>query len=551
MTKIIPQTETYLYRPTPPEPGAIRMGLAYPYTYAVSMSSLGYLTLFKQLDQHPQVDITRLNTDNLQSQSIQGLELIGFSFSFELDILETLRMLEHYQIPLYASERQSEHPLIFAGGPVVITNPEPYADFFDFFLIGEGEELMNDLVNAFQKYRNLTNRRELLKALALEVRGLYVPSLYEVDYLPGGEIARMGPLEEGLPFPIEKRFIANMDTVIASSPILTEDTIFSNIFLVEVMRGCAHRCRFCLASYSMLPARGPSLSKIMECIETGLQYTSKIGLLGALIADHPEFDTLCDYLQTIENIQVSAASLRADTLTPNIARTFKHGKQQNITIAVETGSEKLRRRINKHLKTEAILNAASVSAQAGIPGLKIYGMAGLPDESWEDMEETVKLMKQLKKENPTLKLHLGCSTFVPKAATPFQWMAREETKTLQAKQEFLRKSLVKTCDFRPSSSKWDYVQALFSRGDRRLSAFIVEFYRQGGNLGALNRTLKQFKQSTAGVDLPSLDWYALRRRQPDEILPWDFLFLGVSKKTLYQESGLEKSPVAAITGIKS
>jgi radical SAM superfamily enzyme YgiQ (UPF0313 family) len=542
------QTETFLYTPCPPQGDAIRMGLMYPYTYPVSMSSLGYLTLFRQLDERPDVAIKRITTDDMQHQPINDLELAGFSFSFELDILEVIRMLDFYQVPLYASAREDEVPLIFAGGPVVMTNPEPYADFFDFFLIGEGEELLTNLIAEYQKLRHIPDRRERLKTLALNVPGVYVPSLYEVDYASDGKISGIHPQIEGMPFPVEKQYIANLDTVIASSPILTENTVFSNTFIVEVMRGCAHRCRFCLASYSMLPARGPSLERIIERIDLGLKYTNKIGLLGALIADHPDFDSICDYLKGIDGIQVSAASLRADTLTPHIAETFKHGGQHNITIAVESGSEKIRKRINKHLKTEAILNAASVTAQAGIPGLKVYGMAGLPDEDWTDLEDTVNLMKQMKKENPRLKLHLGCSTFVPKAATPFQWMDREDTKTLQEKQEFLRKSLVKTCDFRPSSPKWDMIQALFSRGDRRLSGFIVEFARQGANLGALNRTLKQLKQSPHSVDLPPLDWYALRRREPDEILPWDVLSLGVSKETLYKESGLEKAAPLATVG---
>ncbi len=540
--------ETLLYQPVQPGADAVRVGLAYPYTYSVSMSSLGYLNLFRQLDIRPDVDAVRINTDNMATISLNQVELMGFSFSFELDILEVIRMLDFYQIPLYAKDRDNAIPLIFAGGPVVMTNPEPYADFFDFFIIGEGEEVLEDLINAYKRLRHVQNRDDLLLGLAQSVAGIYVPSLYEVEYASGGEITAITPKVEGIPFPVEKRFIADMDTVVSSSPILTKDTVFSNTFLVEVMRGCAHRCRFCLASYSMLPARGPSLDYIRERIEHGLQYTDKIGLLGVLIADHPDFDQLCDFLKAKEGIQVTAASLRADTLTPHIAETFKHGSQQTVTIAVETGSEKLRKRINKHLKTDAILNAASVTAEVGIPALKVYSMVGLPDEDQQDLQDTVDLMKQIKRENPRLKLHLGCSTFVPKAATPFQWMARESTRSLQDKHEFLRKSLVKTCDFRPTSPKWDYVQALFSRGDRRLSRFIVAFAQQGANLGALNRTLKLLRNQPGTVDLPPLDWYALRRREAQEILPWDSLFLGVSKEILYRESGLNQPESKVMSG---
>ncbi len=545
--KSIQRSETFLYQPVPPKPDAVRIGLAYPYTYSVSMSSLGYLSLFRQLDEQPEIAVKRINTDNMHQESINHMELIGFSFSFELDILEIIRMLKHYDLPLKAIDRAAHHPFIFAGGPVVMTNPEPYADFFDFFLIGEGEEVLDALVQAFKQVRAFKDRREQLIALARQVPGLYVPSLYDVEYHPEThEICGFYPQVEGLPFPIEKQWLTSLDETIASTPILTEDTIFSNTFLVEVMRGCAHRCRFCLASYSMLPARGPSLPKIIERIEYGLQYTSKIGLLGALIADHPEFDALCDFIQSKEGIRVSAASLRADTLTPHIAKTFHHGGQQSVTLAIETGSERLRKRINKHLRTEAIHQATSVIFKAGIPNLKLYSMVGLPDETWSDLEDTVSLLKNLKRENPQLKIHLGCSTFVPKAATPFQWMGREDSKLLQQKQEFLRKSLVKTCDFRPTSPKWDMIQALFSRGDRRLSSFIIEFANQGANLGALNRTLKELKAAKGSLAIPSLDWYALRKRHQAEMLPWDILFLGVPKEILYKESGLATSQLPSM-----
>jgi len=517
-------TEKFLYQSQPAQPDAVRVGWVYPYTYPVSMSSLGYLTLFRQLDERPDVSVRRINTDNMQAESVRDLEMMGVSFSFELDILEIIRILQHYQLPLFARDRDSSMPLLFAGGPVVMTNPEPYADFFDFFLIGEGEEVLADLITAYQKHRHLSNRSELLKILAEEVPGLYVPSLYDVSYAE--EITGITPEVK-----IEKRWMENMDEVIASTPILTENSVFSNTFLVEVMRGCAHRCRFCLASYSMLPARGPSLESIIEKIELGLIHTDKIGLLGALIADHPQFEELCTYLQGKKDAKVTAASLRADTLTPHIAKTLKQGGQQTVTIAVETGSEKLRKRINKHLKTEDILQAADITAHAGLATLKLYMMVGLPEETDQDLEDTVNLVKTIKKQNPQQKIAFGCSTFVPKAQTPFQWMPRESSKVLQEKHAYLRKQLYKYCDFRPSSPKWDSVQALLSMGDRRLAPWIVEFVNQGANLGAVNRTFKK-------IQVPSLAWYTERQRESSEILPWERISLGVSKETLYKESGL-------------
>jgi radical SAM superfamily enzyme YgiQ (UPF0313 family) len=527
--------ETFLYTPASSHPDAVRYALVYPYTYAVSMSSLGYLSLFQQLDSTPEATVTRINTDNMSAESFNTIELAGFSFSFELDILEVLRILKTTGVALYSADRDEATPLIFAGGPVVMTNPEPYADFFDFFVIGEGEDILEDITIAIKSLRSVTSRAQKLVALAKMVPGLYVPSLYHFSYADTGEITAIESRVEGIPSLIEKRLASNMQNVVLSTPILTPDTIFANTLLVEVMRGCAHRCRFCLASYSMLPARGPDLEPLIAAIEKGFAYTQKIGLLGALIADHPQFEELCHFLNRHDNLQLSSASLRADTLTPLIANTFYKGGQKNVTLAIETGSESLRKRINKHLSTEAILTASKTLSEAGIPGLKLYGMVGLPDETPQDLDETVTLLKAVKKAAPSLRISLGCSTFVPKASTPFQWLRREDTKTLQKKQEFLRKSLVKTCDFRPSSPKWDYVQALFSRGDRRLSQFIEVFASQGANHGALNRTIKQLKACNT---LPDLDWFALRERPQHEILPWELLFLGVSKAVLFKESGL-------------
>lgn len=540
--------EIYLYEPVSPQAGAVRVGLMYPASYQIAMSSLGYLTLFQQLDRNPHVDARRIYADTLEENKSFSMELMGFSFSFELDTLKILESLQAYQIPFYAEQRDRSHPLVFAGGPVPMSNPEPFAAFFDFFLIGEGEEILEDLVTAYNRYRDVADRQELIHKLAAEVPGLYAPSMYEVTYQsPEGPIASITPKYSDIPFPVQKRFISNMDDFVASSPIISDKAIFSSTLLVEVMRGCAHRCRFCLASYSMLPARGGAASLILDKIEEGTQYTHKVGLLGALISNHPNFPEICDYLDhkmdQMPELTVSASSLRADTMTPQIARTFKKGKQNQLTIAVETGSEKLRRRINKNLKHEDILKAASIVAESGLKGLKIYGMVGLPDEDDQDVEDLATLMKDLRRENPKLELHLGCSSFVPKAGTPFQWMEKLDNKTIEARFNILRKALLKVADVRASSTKWDFFQAFLSRGDRRLAPLLVRFFELGGSLGSVNRAYKEL-QEEGKVNFPGLEWYAQRQRPEDEILPWDTINLGVAKEILYKE-GLP--PVAVVS----
>ncbi len=532
--------EIYLYDPTPPNADAVNLGFMYPASYQIALSSLGYLILFKGMDQDPMVNVSRVYMDTLSDYDPRQFELMGFSFSFELDVVAILKTFETYKIPFFSKDRERSHPLIFAGGPVPMSNPEPFADFFDFFLIGEGEEMMGELTRSYKKHEHLSDREELIRRIAAEVPGLYVPNLYNVEYEDNnGPIKSITPKYDDIPPVVQKRLIENMDNFVASSPIISDKAIFANKFLVEVMRGCAHRCRFCLASYSMLPARGPSAERIIQTIDQGLQHTDKLGLLGALISNHPNFDDICAHLHkkldANPDLNISASSLRVDTITEDIVRTFVRGHQKQLTVAIETGSEKLRRRINKNLPHEKIIQCAETAKAGGLKSLKFYGMVALPDETPEDIDETVALMKEVKKAAPGLEIILGSSSFVPKGGTPFQWMSRPDNKEVDARFKRLKKGLIKTCDVRATSAKWDFFQAFLSRGDRRLSKLLVRFYEHGGSLGHINRAMKELK-AEGKLDFPELDWYALRERPESEVLPWDTINLGVPRDILYKES---------------
>jgi radical SAM superfamily enzyme YgiQ (UPF0313 family) len=520
-------SEIYLYQPVAPNPDAVRIAMVYPAAYQIAMSSLGYLILFQQLDMHPDIDARRIYADTLLEHNPKELEFMAFSFSFELDIIKIIENFAVYNIPMLAKDREREHPLIFAGGPVPMSNPEPFADFFDFFLIGEGEEVLALMMSTYREFRHLNDREELIHRMAARIPGLYAPSMYDVQYEgPDGGLASITPKYDDIPALVQKQIVANMDDFVASTPIISDKAIFSSTLLVEVMRGCAHRCRFCLASYS--------IEKVIDRVEKGLQYTNKVGLLGALISDHPDFPAMCEYLDTKEGVSISSSSLRVDTLTQQIANTFKKGGQKQLTLAIETGSERMRRRINKNLKHDQILQSAEIMAKSGMEGVKFYGMVGLPDEVDHDVELLVDLLKEVRKNNPKLKIHLGCSSFVPKAGTPFQWQPKLNNKMVDSRFEILRKGLLKIADVRASSAKWDYFQAFLSRGDRRLSKLIIRFYELGGGLGSVNRAHKELKAEGL-ADYPDLDWYALRERPETEILPWDMVNLGVPKHILYKE----------------
>lgn len=537
--------ETKLYTPVAPSADAIRVAWCYPAPRNIAMSSLGYLSLFRQLDTDPNVAVERVYADTVGQSNLRNTGLMGFSFAFELDAVEILRMLDKLGISLWQRERTGNHPLVFAGGPTVMTNPEPYADFFDFFLVGEGETLLADTLAAMATIRHLPRAEQLLY-LAQHVPGCYVPSLYHPTY-NRDQLADLVPTQSGVPEVIHKQLLSReaMANTIATSPILSEDSVFGRTFLIEVMRGCSHKCRFCMASYAMLPARGSSAETIINAIDEGLQHTNKLGLLGALIADHPEFPAICDALHTRMDgnpeVRLNAAALRVDRLSERIVETFIRGGQQQLTVAIESGSESLRQRINKHLKQTTIYEAMETITRTGLKSLKFYGMVGLPDETDDDIEQTIELLATIKRNHPKLKLVLGCSTFVPKGGTPFQWMARLDKNTLATRQKRLEKGLRKIADFRPSSPRWDDVQAILARGDRRMSVLVERYYQLNknaegmGSAGQLKTADRQLRDEGIAT-YPSLDNLLHRPFDEDERLPWEHLHLGVDKATLWKEA---------------
>ncbi|OGI17250.1 MAG: hypothetical protein A2287_06970 [Candidatus Melainabacteria bacterium RIFOXYA12_FULL_32_12] len=528
--------EKFIYTPAPKEKDAIPFWWCFPSTYQIGMASLGYLSLFRISDQNKDVYPERIFTNTEKTtHKISVVELAGFSFSFELDFLSIFKILEKYNIPFKASDRTEGYPLIFGGGPVLTANPEPYAEFFDFIITGEGEEIIPELVTAYKKIRHLSKKEKLI--YLAQISGIYVPSLYNIEYHPDNTIKSFTPDIPEAQETVTRRCIMDLSKCIYS-PILTEKSVFPNMFLIETARGCPKRCRFCLASYLSLPARYPDLEGILNAIDTGLEYSNKIGLLGALITEHPHFEKICEYLlakRQEKEFEISVSSLRIDKITPLIVKMLVEGGQRNTTIAIEAGSEQLRKFINKNLSNEDILNGIKIARENGLTGLKVYGIIGLPSETEADITELINLMKEIKKENKGLKLTLSISSFVPKAHTPLQWDKREKNKTLQDKLNYLQKELNKAgILFKPTSLKWDYIQAVLSRGDRRLAPLLEKVYEYSGTLGSWGRAYKELTEEEK-LDIPELDWYALREIPYDEILPWDFIDTGLNRKTLEKE----------------
>ncbi len=508
--------ERCLFTPAVPEDGAIATIFAFPNEYSVGITSLGYQVVWATLALRSDVQVSRLFTDAQESLPSEP-ELLGFSMSWELDYVNILSLLESLKIPIHSGDRQESEPLVFGGGPVLTANPEPFAAYFDVILLGDGETLLDDFINAYKEVRQ-GDRKQKLRRLA-QVPGVYVPSLYRVIYAEiTGEIQAIEPIDADIPAQIQKQTYRG--NTLSASTVVTEYAAWENIFMVEVVRSCPELCRFCLASYLTLPFRTASVEEsLIPAIAQGLQVTKRLGLLGASVTQHPEFESLLDYLNRPEydQVRISLASVRTNTVTQKLATTLVNHDTRSITIAVESGSDRIRRIINKKLHNDEIVQAAERAKAGGLSAMKLYGMVGIPEETAEDLTATVDMMRSLKKAAPGLRLTLGCSTFVPKAHTPFQWVGVNSgaDKRLKYLQKHLRSQGI---DFRPESYNWSVIQALIARGDRRLSPLLEQVREYGDTLGSYRRAFKDLRGT-----LPPLDFYVHQSWSMQQILPWQHI----------------------------
>ncbi len=520
--------------------------LAFPSTYSVGITSLGYQVVWATLAQRADVDLRRLFTD--RSDPAHGghrgrgpdLDLFGLSLSWELDGPVLLDLLEQQRIPLWASERRDADPIVFGGGPVLTANPEPLAPFLDAVLLGDGELLLPAFIEALQTCRTAP-RAERLRQLAA-VPGVYVPALYAPRYDAGGQLLGVEPLETGIPAVVAKQTWRG--NTLSHSTVITPEAAWPSIHMVEVVRSCPELCRFCLASYLTLPFRTPSLDDgLIPAVEKGLAATQRLGLLGASVTQHPQFSDLLHWLDhdRFDGTRVSVSSVRAATVTAELGRILARRGSRSLTIAIESGSERMRTVVNKKLATEEIYAAARYAKEGGLSGLKLYGMVGLPTEEEADVEATADLLLALKAATPGLRLTLGVSTFVPKAHTPFQWQGvrPEAEKRLKRLGKRLKPRGI---ELRPESYGWSVIQALLSRSDRRLAAVIAAARGRHESLGgwkqAYRAVLAGDAQAGGGPQLPPPPWEEVIHAHwdADRPLPWDHLQGPLPRSVLAQHA---------------
>lgn len=507
-------TTKFLYNSVQKNDTDYNVWMAFPGCKAFAFSSLGYLCISKIFDEIPYVNFEMVFSDTDKTKIFsKDVDFISFSLSFDMDFLEVFKILEKYNIPLKSSKRDDSYPIICAGGPVLTANPEPYAEIFDVIVIGDGEKNSKEMIDICHEYKD-KSKSEILKKIS-EIEGVYVPSLFQEKV---------------------RKSTNKLEKCICST-LLSDESFFANTYIIEVARGCSNRCAFCIASYLNLPIRFVDYDEIISKIEFGLEHTNKIALLGAMLGAHPRFDDICSYIyekvKSGQNIELTVSSLRADLISPIVIKTLVACGQKNSTIAIEAASERLRKVINKNLSEEQIRNSIKMAQENGLKGLKIYSMIGLPTETQEDIDEFLRLAKDLKKEFKGFELSYAFSTFVPKPHTPFQWCAREATKSLEQKQKYLKKEFHKLgIDASFSSAKWDYYQTLLSRGGRELADYLIEVYKQGGKIGAFKSAYKEVSKQKF---LPEIDFYTTRNYDLSEKLPWDFVEFKINKEFLVNE----------------
>ena len=521
--------------------GRISIALVYPNRYHVGMSNLGFQSVYRLLNAYDHVVCERAflpeasqpqTTPLLTVESGKRLseaDIIAFSLSFENDYPHILSILENIGLPLRADHRSEQDPLLLAGGVTSFLNPESIAAFFDCFLIGEAEAMLPGFLNAFDPGNN---KQTILKNIARNVPGAYVPAFYRVDYKRDGTIASFKALED-VPQNIQRTYVKDLNRTATCSAILTPDTAFDRTFLIEVARGCPHGCRFCSAGFIYRPPRFRSTQSLGDNIEQGISLTDRIGLVGSAVSDLPKIGDLCGQYQD-QDIRISFSSLRADGLSEELLSTLKQSDVKTATIAPDAGSERMRKVINKGINEKAILTAADTLVANGIPNLKLYFMIGLPTETADDVEAIIALCKKIKhrflkssrsqKRMGEITVSLNC--FVPKPFTPFQWVAMDEISSLKKKIQKIKNELKKIPNFRVHSDipRWAYIQALFSRGDRKVADILTLAHTNKGNWA---QTLKTVSTNP--------DFYTLRERDIDERLPWDFIDHGIKKSFLQQE----------------
>lgn len=519
--------------------GRIRICLVYPNTYQVGMANLGFQGIYGLLNRRDDVvceraflpeegDLaehrrTRTPLFSLESKMPLGeFDIVAFSVSFENDYPNILKILDLAKIPFRSLERNPYHPLVIGGGVFAFFNPEPLALVFDVVFVGEAEESLEEFLDVYKGERERGGRPEerkpAVKKGALSLEGVYIPEYYSVTYNADGTVAgRIA--RDGAPGRVRRRYLRDLSKSSLTTAVVTPDSEFSSMYLVEVMRGCPWSCRFCLVGHIYNPLRKKDPAAVSAEIDAAGELSRKVGLIGPSLSDYPRIqEILC-----MEGVSFSLTSLRASERSAALVQFLKGSR--SVSIAPEAGTERMRRVINKKVTEEDILSTAALLFAAGIETLRLYFMTGLPSERDEDISGITGLVKKIRGLSAKGNITLSVSTFVPKPFTPFQWHPMAPLSEIKEKLKRIKRELKEVRGVRVLHDvpKYAHLQGLFARGDRRLLKVLEAMV-----------TTDDWEDACSAEEVDR-DFYLFRKRDSGENLPWDFIDTGTDKETLWNE----------------